>query len=159
MPLMKYFGYVGSALALLLIGISWCLPQTASESIRGDKERPTIRTSSAERVPERVDIDTTLPTIVPPLSINSAAPTTLVKTSQPRIQADPAKPKTPGEVLKTKRIAKREAAKKVVAHRAAQPLNIAPAPTQIVQSPPPDARMSLLETLKERLSQALFKLN
>jgi hypothetical protein len=31
MPLIKYFGFVGSALVLLLIGSGWCFPQPPSE--------------------------------------------------------------------------------------------------------------------------------
>ena len=31
MPLIKYFGFVGSALVLLLIGLGWCLPQQVVE--------------------------------------------------------------------------------------------------------------------------------
>lgn len=157
MPLMKYFGFVGSALALLLIGLGWCFPQPASESIGTDKERLTIRISSAEQVPERVVIDTSIRTIVPPPIINSAAPTIVTETVQPRLSNAFAElatePKAPGEVPQTKHVTKRDSAKKIVFHRAAQPLIIAPAPAQLVQRAAPDTRMSLLETLKERLGQ------
>lgn len=161
MPLMKYFCFVGTGLVLLLIGIGWCFPQSASDSVRSDKERPTIRINSAERLPERVVIDTTLPTIVPPPNISYAASATVVETVQPRpnafaelATASPAKAKASGEVPQTKHVSKREPAKKVVvAHRPPQPLNIAPSPTQIVQGTPTDTRMSLIETLKERLAQ------
>ncbi|MGY3408146.1 hypothetical protein ACVWZV_004259 [Bradyrhizobium sp. GM5.1] len=54
MPLMKYFGFVGSALVLLLIAIGWCLPQQAMGPGNSDVERPSIKISSAERAPERV---------------------------------------------------------------------------------------------------------
>jgi len=65
MPLLRYFGFVGSALVLLLFGLSWCFPQPVAEPIRSGIDRPVIRISSVERLPERVDIDTSLPTIVP----------------------------------------------------------------------------------------------
>ena len=34
MPLMKYFGFVGSALVLLLLGLGWYLPQPTAEPVR-----------------------------------------------------------------------------------------------------------------------------
>jgi hypothetical protein len=72
MPLIKYFGFVGSALVLLLIGSGWCFPQPPSEPPEppgGVTDRPAIRIASAERLPERVIIDTSLPTIVSPPSV------------------------------------------------------------------------------------------
>src|SRR5882757_10007715 len=158
MPLMRYFGFVGSTLGLLLIGLSWCFPQPVPEPIRSDTERPAIRISSVEPLPERVMIDTSLPTIVPPPSISSVPSIAAMESAQQRLQGafaeldtsrSPAAPQAGAEgVTKTKHIAKREPTKKVVAHRAAQPLNIAPAPTYVVQARPRDTRMSLLETLK-----------
>lgn len=162
MPLIKYFGFVGTALYLSLIAIGWCFPQSASESIAGAKERPTIRINSAERLPERVVIDTTAPTIVPLPNTRYAesGSAAVVETVRPQPKtfaelatASPGTPQASGDALKTKHIGKREAAKKVGAHRTAQPLIIAPAPNQIVQSATPNTRMSLLETLKERLGQ------
>lgn len=165
MPLMKYFMFVGSALVLLLIGIACFFQQPAPEPSRSDAERPNIRISSVEQLPERVVIDTSLPTIVPP-SATFDASTTAVEPARerPRIafaelnaNPKPAASNTDADISKRKHVAKREPAKKVVAHRAAAPLNITPAPTYIVQEP--STRMSLLETLKERLGQSLFKLN
>ncbi|MGR4932743.1 hypothetical protein ACIPUD_39170 [Bradyrhizobium sp. CAR08] len=167
MPLMKYFGFVGSALALLLIGISWCFPDRAMVPGNTDAERPAIRISSAERAPERVLIDTSLPTIVPPSNIGASTPLTSVQSAQPLpsafaeldINPKTASPKSSGEVPKPKLTAQREPAKKVSNHRAAKPLNIVPAPPTAVQATAPDTRMSLLETLKERLEQTFFRLN
>ncbi|MGY0571719.1 hypothetical protein ACTGJ9_012225 [Bradyrhizobium sp. RDM12] len=163
MPLMKYFVFVGSALVLLLIGIAWFFQQPAPEPSRSEVEQPTIRISSAEQLPERVVIDTSLPTIVPPSVIFDAS-TTAVEPAQQRSQvafaefnADPKPAASNADADIRKHVARREPAKKVVAHRAAAPLNIAPAPAYIVQEP--STRMSLLETLKERLGQTLFKLN
>ena len=65
MPLLRYFGFAGSALALLLFGLSWYFPQPVSEPVRSGIDGPVIRISSVEQLPERVDIDTSLPTIVP----------------------------------------------------------------------------------------------
>jgi hypothetical protein len=32
MPLIRYFGFVGTGLVLLLIGLGWCFPQPTVES-------------------------------------------------------------------------------------------------------------------------------
>ena len=69
MPLLRYFGFAGSALVLLLFGLSWCFPQPVAEPIRSGIDRPVIRISSVEPLPERVDIDSSLPTIVPPPNV------------------------------------------------------------------------------------------
>lgn len=66
MPLLRYLGFAGSAVVLLLFGLSWYFPQPVSEPIRNGTDRPVIRISSVEQLPERLDIDTSLPTIVPP---------------------------------------------------------------------------------------------
>jgi hypothetical protein len=147
-PLMKYFGFVGSALVLLLIAIGWCLPQQAMGPGNSDVERPFIKISSAERAPERVIIDTSLPTIVAPSNIS---PSTL-QSARPLLSAfseldvarTPVTPKSGGEVLKPKHAAKGESGKKASNRRTAKPLNIIPAPATGAQAAAPDTRMSLL---------------
>ncbi|WP_143273740.1 hypothetical protein [Bradyrhizobium canariense] len=167
MPLIKYFGFVGSALALLLISISWCFPERAMVPGNSDAERPVIRISSAERAPERVTIDTSLPTLVPPSNIGPSTSIASVQSAQPlrsafaELDVSPktGAPKSNGGVPKPKLTAKHEPAKNVSNHRAAKPLNIVPAPPTAVQGVALDTRMSLLETLKERLGQTFFRLN
>ncbi|MGY3408147.1 hypothetical protein ACVWZV_004260 [Bradyrhizobium sp. GM5.1] len=61
--------------------------------------------------------------------------------------------------MKPKHAAKGESAKKVSHRRAAKQLNIIPVRETGAQVAAPDTRMSLLETLKERLGQTFFKLN
>ncbi|UPK35472.1 hypothetical protein IVB18_47295 [Bradyrhizobium sp. 186] len=143
-------------------------PRPGPDLVSDVAERKRIRISSVEHPPERVVIDTNLPTIVPLQSEDFAPPAITVAPAQHRLQdafagvevgPQSTTPKPVVDVAKAKHVAKREAAKKVVAHRAAPPLNIAPAPTYIAQQPTPSTRMSLLETLKERLGQTLFKLN
>src|SRR3954451_23070070 len=155
---MKYFGFVGSALVLLMIGIGWWLPQQAVGPGNSDVERPSIRISSAERAPERVIIDTSLPTIVAPSNISPPTSMTPVQSARPLQSAfseldvapKPVTPKSGGEVLKPKHAAKGESSKKVFNRRTAKPLNIIPAPAMEAQVAAPDTRMSLLETLKDR---------
>ena len=160
MPLMKYFVFVGSALVLLLFGLSWCFPQPVAEPIRSGIDRPVIRISSVEQLPERVDIDTSLPTIVPPPSVLEFAerwPVANIVETMPASR--PTTPTAGDGVPKKPNVAKREPVKKVVAYRAAPPPNIEPAPSYSVQAVAPVTRLSLLDILKERLGQSLFKLN
>ena len=160
MSLMKYFGFAGSALVLLLFGLDWLLPQPVSERIRSGTDRSVIRISSAEQLPERVVIDTSLPTIVPPPSAldfaESPPQSTFVEiNSGPRqaiLNADSTISKKPSR-------AKREPMKKVAVHQAPPTVHNEPVPNHNVQAAAPTTRMSLLEILKERLGQSLFKLN
>jgi hypothetical protein len=73
LPLLRYFGFVGSALVTLLFGLSWCFPQPVSDRTGSGIDRSIIRINSVEKVPDRVDIDTSLPTIVPPPSVMDVA--------------------------------------------------------------------------------------
>ncbi len=159
MPLLRYFGFAGSALVLLLFGLSWFVPQPVAEPIRSGIDRPVIRISSVEKLPERVDIDSSLPTIVPPPNVMDFAERWPLANS---VETPAPKPTTPtaGEgVPKKPRVVKREPVKKVAAHRAAPPANNASTSKNREQAAAPVTRLSLLEILKERFEQKLFKLN
>src|SRR6478672_5792694 len=69
MLLVRFFVVVGTGLVLLLIGLGWCFPQPAEEPLANVSNGPNIRIASAEQLPERVLIDTSLPTIMPPTSV------------------------------------------------------------------------------------------
>jgi hypothetical protein len=160
MPLMKYFGFVGSALVILLLGMSWCFPQPVSEPVRSEIDRPVIRISSVEKLPDRVDIDTNLPTIVPPPNvIELAEPPPVIKLGEPN-----ASPKLttqpPGQdILKKQAHKKREAARKVAVHRAAPAANNQPAFNYGEQAGSSGTKLSLLDLLKERLGHGIFAAN
>ena len=158
MPLMRYLGFVGSALVLLLIGISWFFPQPVPEPIRSDTERPTIRISSVEQLPERVVIDTSLPTIVPPPSVLDFAerwPQETVADVAPL--SKPVTTPTPvSEISKKQNPAKREPSKKVAVHRAAPKVNIESPTNDKLPASPAVTRLSLLDILKEGLGQTFF---
>jgi hypothetical protein len=64
MPLGRYFIFVGSALLTLLFVADWYMPQLPLQPARADVDRG-IRVQSRHRWPERIVIDTSLPTIVP----------------------------------------------------------------------------------------------
>ena len=156
MPLIGYFGFVGTGLVLLLIGLGWCFPQPTAESPGSVSNGPTIRIASAERLPERVVIDTSLPTIVPPTTVVEFAErwpqTTVADVSS---VAKPAIP--PPEVRKKQQnAARREPPKKVAARREAPKVNIGSAKNERVPASTADA--SLLDRLKEGLEQTQTKL-
>jgi hypothetical protein len=68
LPVTRYFVFVGSTLGALLLIVSWCCP--APLAVFDD--RPRIMTTAAIRIkserkwPEKIEFDTSQPTIVPP---------------------------------------------------------------------------------------------
>jgi hypothetical protein len=65
MPIVRYITWVGTSLLALLFVANWflpALPEPTHEAI----ERPVIRIASIQQLPERIVIDTSQPTIVPP---------------------------------------------------------------------------------------------
>jgi hypothetical protein len=159
MPLMRYFGFVGSALLLLLFGLNWYLPQPVGEPVPAVTERPVIRISSIEKLPERVVIDTSLPTIVPP-------PTALEFAERwpEEIRVAEARPLPRPTALNAgdgapKKLAKSEPLRKVAAHRPTAPVNDEHANSYGAQAAVPVTRVSLLDMIKERLGQSPFNLN
>ena len=65
MPILRYITWVGTALLALLLLADWQLPKPLPE-FAGDPIRPVIRITSIQQPPERIIIDTSQPTIVPP---------------------------------------------------------------------------------------------
>lgn len=159
MPLMKYFGFVGSALVLLLIGFGWCLPQQVAKPTGGSTDRPAIRIASAERLPERVIIDTSLPTIVSPPSVLEFAE----RWPQAAVAAVVPPPRTAtsapvGDVPIRPNLASRERLKKVAVQHAASKTGIEPSRNDKATTPPAVAELTLLDSLKEGLGRAQEKL-
>ena len=72
MPLGRYFVFVGSLLLALLILADRYMPKPINEPARADVDRSIIRLHSSHKWPERIVIDTSLPTIVPPPTTNTA---------------------------------------------------------------------------------------
>ncbi|WP_354208765.1 MULTISPECIES: hypothetical protein [unclassified Bradyrhizobium] len=158
MPLIKYFGFVGSALVLWLVGLGWCLPQQqVMEPTGGSTERPAIRIASAERVPERVVIDTSFPTIVSPPSVLEFAerwPQTAVAAVVPPPKIATATPV--GDVPTKPTLSNRERSKKLAVHQSNT--NIKSSRNDKATTSPAVAELSLLDSLKEGLGQAQEKL-
>ena len=163
MPLLRYFGFAGGALVLLLFGLSWCVPQPVAEPIRSGIDRPVIRISSVEQLPERVDIDSSLPTIVPPTNVMEFAErwpvANTVEITGAIVENPGSKPTAVSAgIPKKPSVVKREPVKKVAAHRAAPPVNNASTSKIREQAAAQVTRLSLLDILKDRFGQNLFKL-
>ena len=67
MPIARYFIIVGGALAALLFIAGWCLPTPPARfADQPAIDRAIIRIKSERKWPEKVVLDTSQPTIVPP---------------------------------------------------------------------------------------------
>src|SRR6267143_1797605 len=66
MPVGRYIAWVGASLLALLFMADWCLPKSLPEPSGDATNRPVIRIASIQQPPERIVIDTSQPTIVPP---------------------------------------------------------------------------------------------
>jgi hypothetical protein len=66
MPIVRYITWVGTSLLALLFVANWFLPESSPEPAHEGIERPVIRIASVQQPPERIVIDTSQPTIVPP---------------------------------------------------------------------------------------------
>ena len=73
MPIGRYMAWVGTALLALLFVANWFLPQSLAEPAGDEINRPVIRIASMQQPPERIVIDTNLPTIVPPPTLTADA--------------------------------------------------------------------------------------
>jgi hypothetical protein len=66
MPVLRYFVFVGGALLALLFVCDAVLPQVPlPATLKSGSDLPAVRIRSERRWPERVVIDTTVPTIAP----------------------------------------------------------------------------------------------
>ena len=73
MPIGRYIAWVGASLLVLLFVANWFLPQSLAEPTGDEINRPVIRIASMQQPPERIVIDTNLPTIVPPPALAADA--------------------------------------------------------------------------------------
>jgi hypothetical protein len=165
MPLMKYFGFVGSALLLLLVGLNWLLPQAASEPARTEADRAIIRITSAEKLPERVDIDTSLPTIVPSRTFTDSSPEVeAFAPSKGQVVEEEPSPKPMNAISHDVGLTVKKPTKRKPLNILAELPSATPASRQFLssnakQSGTTGTRMSLLDMIKERFGRGFFRLN
>ena len=66
MPIARYIAWVGASLLALLFVVNYFFPEESAAPAREASNRPVIRIASVQQPPERIVIDTSQPTIVPP---------------------------------------------------------------------------------------------
>jgi hypothetical protein len=136
MPLIKYFVFVGSALVLLLLAMNWLSPEPTAEPVYSSVERPIIRISSIETLPERVVFDNSMPYMAPPSSAVRVAAQplqsafTFEKITPGLLPTFPTLAQVTSKTISEKRnpakiTAKRDPAKKVATNRVAPQAHIA----------------------------------
>ena len=89
MPIGRYIAWVGTSLVALLFMADWCLPKSLPEPARDAIEKPIIRIASIQQPPERIVIDTSQPTIVPPPTLVGDAVPGELSRSGDRVSARP----------------------------------------------------------------------
>jgi hypothetical protein len=155
MPLLKYFGFVGSALFSLLLALNWLLPEVKTKSADPATEKPVIRISSVEKLPEKVDFDTNLPTIVP-------LPTLIAINPMPQsafvfVQITPGSLPSFSSPTSVVRTAEAAVTPKQIGRQPAKPPSNA-----ATDRPVPAAsviRLSLIDDMRSRFGQSFFRLN
>ena len=116
MPVVRYFLFVGVALLAFLFAADAYLPKMpAVESPRATADLSVIRIHSVQKWPERIVIDTTLPTITPPttaMRVVNIPPAGLAEAPEKGpmrealAQVQPADPKRPEARRKRRTIAR-----------------------------------------------------
>jgi hypothetical protein len=76
MPLARYFLVVGGTLLALLLAVNALTPSPGAppSATVADDFKPVVRIHSTQKLPERVVIDTSIPTIVPPPVVVAQTP-------------------------------------------------------------------------------------
>ena len=165
MPLLKFFVFVGSALVLLLLAMNWLLPDPRAGPVYSSTEKPVIRISSIETLPERVVFDTSMPHIAPPPSVMRGAVQPLQSAftfAQMKPGSLPAFLPSAEVAPKKPMIAKRDPAKRVVPNRVAPQAHIATVKNYPVREAEldikPPVKTTFLDDIAGRFGQ-MFKIN
>jgi hypothetical protein len=155
MPIGRYIGWVGASLLALLFVVDWYLPKSSPEPPRDAINRPVIRIASIQHPPERIVIDTSQPTIVPPPTpVAEAAPDEPLPMRSYASAAPP--PAVVSVDQKKRKAAKRQEPK--IAHK--PPLAITPAvASDSPATTAPLTKLSLLDFISKQLGRNLFNLN
>ena len=78
MFLVRYFLYAGSALLTLLFLVNWYAPAApttaADQAQQASLDKEILRIRSAQKWPQKIVFDTSIPTIVPPPSLVASVP-------------------------------------------------------------------------------------
>jgi hypothetical protein len=137
MPLGRYFLFVGGTLVALLFAVNAYLPSpVVAGATVDDAFRPVVRIHSTQKLPERIVIDTSIPTIVPSPAVVAQAPAkapvlnAMAQISPPEVKDADLKKPVPKAPQK-RRVAKRQVRQPMLAYTQAPPRMLAYA-----QAPP-----------------------
>jgi hypothetical protein len=155
MPIGRYITWVGTSLLALLFVADWYLPKLSPGPARDASNKPIIRIASIHQPPERVVIDTSQPTIVPPPTpLGDAVPG---EPSPLQSYASTAPPPIPIDDDKKRRKGIKRQGPKVAAYQAP----LASIPAAASGSPPttlPPTKISFLDIISGQLVKNLFHL-
>ena len=157
MPIGRYIAWVGASLLALLFVADWYLPKSLPEPARDAINRPVIRIASVQQPPERIIIDTSQPTIVPPPTlVGDPAPSE--PSSRLQSYASAAWPATVVHVDQKKRKMTKRPGPRLRIHQ--PPLAITPAVASgSSATTAPLARLSFTNFISMQLGRNLFNLN
>jgi hypothetical protein len=155
MPIGRYLAWVGGSLLALLFAVDWYLPNSSSEPPRDAINRPVIRIASVQQPPERIVIDTSQPTIVPPPTLVAEA-----VPEQPLPMRSYASAAPPPAVVnvdqKMRKAAKRQEPKIALK----PPLAITPVvASDSSAATAPLTKLSLMDFISRQFGRNLFNLN
>jgi len=157
MPIGRYIAWVGASLLALLFVADWYQPKPLPEPAGNGINRPVIRIASVQQPPERIIIDTSQPTIVPPPTVvGNAAQSEL----SPPLQsyASAVSPATVTHVDQKKRKITKRQGTKVAAYQ--PPLVSTPAVADGSSAKTvPLTRLSFTDIISGQLVRNLFNLN
>jgi hypothetical protein len=133
MPLARYFLLVGGALLALLLFLNAYLPKPAESATTSEFVRPAVRIHSAQKLPERIVIDTSIPTIVPAPTVFAGAPAkspaldALAQAAPSELEKSDLK-KPERKAAPKRKIARRQVRPPMYAYAQARPVTYAQAP-------------------------------
>jgi hypothetical protein len=156
MPIGRYIAWVGTSLLALLFVANWFLPQSLAEPTGHETNRPTIRIASMQQPPERIVIDTSLPTIVPPPTL-AADPISDEQPPQVQSYASITSHATVTGAEKTKKARKKQVNQVASKHPPPAPPAIVVASNSPATIAPP-TRLSFANIISGQLVRDLFNL-
>jgi hypothetical protein len=157
MPIVRFITWVGTSLLALLFVADWYLPKPLPEPAGDAINRPVIRIASMQQPPERIVIDTSQPTIVPPATLfTDAAPSEPSPPLQSYASAAPP-PMVTNIYQKKRQVIKRQGPQ-VAAKQAPLASSPAVASGSSVTTAPP-TKLSFTDIISGQLVRNLFNLN
>jgi hypothetical protein len=158
MPIGRYIAWVGTSLLALLFVADLCLPKSLPEPVSEVINRPVIRIASVQQPPERVVIDTSQPTIVPPPTLLENATPSEPSPLQSYASAVPPATTTVIDVDHKKRKVIKRQGPKVAANQPALAIIPTAANGNSATTVPP-TKLSFMDIISGRLARNLFNLD